>query len=334
MNDNLISKQPSIVVIGGGTGSYTVLSGLKHYVDDITALVNMSDDGGSTGLLRDELGVLPAGDIRQCLVALSDTEKVRDLFTYRFSDGSFKGHSFGNIFISTVEKMTDSFEKAVDLASEILNIKGRVMPITLDKVTLKATTEDGISIEGESKIGNSKLGVLKPKLSYDKPANIYKPAEEAIMGADVVVIAPGNLNGSIGPALIVDGVGEALKETSAKVVVISNLVNKPGQTDNFTVTDYISEIERFAGADIVDYVIYNTDEPTKQMKAKYVKDGEYMLEFDLEKLEEQKYIAVGLPLIDKTPIKLDENDSISKVRSLIRHNKDALAREIMKIYFS
>ena len=329
-----VNKQPSIVVIGGGTGSYTVLSGLKHYVDDITALVNMSDDGGSTGLLRDELGVLPAGDIRQCLVALSDTEKVRDLFTYRFSDGSFKGHSFGNIFISTVEKMTDSFEKAVDLASEILNIKGRVMPITLDKVTLKATTEDGISIEGESKIGNSKLGVLKPKLFYDKPANIYEPAEEAIMCADVVVIAPGNLNGSIGPALIVGGVGEALKNTKAKVVVVSNLVNKPGQTDNFTVTDYVSEIERFAGADIVDYVIYNTDEPTKQMKAKYVKDGEYMLEFDLEKLEEQKYTAVGLPLIDKTPIKLDENDSISKVRSLIRHNKDALAREIMKIYFS
>jgi uncharacterized cofD-like protein len=331
---NLAINQPNIVVIGGGTGSYTVLSGLKRYTDNITALVNMSDDGGSTGVLRDELGVLPAGDIRQCLVALSETEKVRDLFTYRFSEGTFNGHSFGNIFISTVEKMTDSFEKAVDLASDILNIKGRVLPITLDKVSLIATTEDGLQIKGESKIGNAKLSKLRPRLAYDVPANIHKPAKEAILSADVVVIAPGNLNGSIGPALIVNGVGDALKKTKAKVVVVSNLVTKPGQTEDFTVIDHVSEIERFSGGKIVDYVIYNTDEPTKQMKETYVRDGEYMLEFDLEKLQEQNYRAVGLPLIDKTPVKLDKQDKISHVRSLIRHNKDALAREIMKIYFS
>lgn len=331
---NNISNQPNIVVIGGGTGSYTVLSGIKKYTDNITALVNMSDDGGSTGVLRDELGVLPAGDIRQCLVALSETEKVRDLFTYRFNEGSFKGHSFGNIFISTVEKMTDSFEKAVELASELLNIKGRVMPITLDKVSLIATTEDGGKIKGENKIGSVKLSSLRPNLSYDVPARVHKPAKEAILSADVVVIAPGNLNGSIGPALIVKGVGDALEKTKAKVVVVSNLVTKPGQTEDFTVIDHVSEIERFAGANFVDYVVYNTDEPTKQMKDTYVRDGEYMLEFDLEELDNQKYRAVGLPLIDKTPIKLDEHDKISHVRSLIRHDKDALAREVMKIYFS
>jgi uncharacterized cofD-like protein len=328
------NRQPNIVVIGGGTGSYTVLSGLKRYTDNITALVNMSDDGGSTGLLRDELGVLPAGDVRQCLVALSETEKVRDLFTYRFDEGSFSGHTFGNIFISTVEKMTDSFERAVEFASELLNIKGRVMPITLDSVTLIATTKDGKQIKGESKIANAKLSSLRPKLSYDVPARIHKPAEEAIMSADVVVVAPGNLNGSIGPALIVQGVGRALKNTRAKVIVVSNLVNKPGQTENFTVIDHVSEIERYAGADVVDYVIFNTDEPTKQMKDIYVRDGEYMLEFDLDELEEQSYRAVGLPLIDKTPVKINKQDSITHVRSLIRHNKDALAREIMKIYFS
>jgi uncharacterized cofD-like protein len=328
------SNQPNIVVIGGGTGSYTVLSGLKRYTDNITALVNMSDDGGSTGVLRDELGVLPAGDVRQCLVALSQSEKVRDLFTYRFDEGSFKGHTFGNIFISTVEKMTDSFEKAVEFASELLNIKGKVVPITLDKVSLIATTKDGNIILGESKIANVKLSVLKPELSYDVIARINKEAREAILSADIVVIAPGNLNGSIGPALIVEGVGGALKETKAKIVVVSNLVTKPGQTDRFTVIDHVSEIERFSGAKIVDYVVFNTDEPTKQMKDIYVRDGEYMLEFDLDELEEQPYRAVGLPLIDKSPVKIDKQDRIGHVRSLIRHNKDALAKEIMKIYFS
>jgi uncharacterized cofD-like protein len=333
MNKKL-DKQPNIVVIGGGTGSYMVLSGLKRYTTNITALVNMSDDGGSTGHLRDELGVLPAGDIRQCLVALSDTEKVRDLFTYRFSEGTFTGHSFGNIFISTVEKMTDSFEQAVDLASELLRVKGRVMPITLDKVTLVATTKDGNKIVGEHKIGTAKLSALKPKLSFASVVTVHKPAEQAIYDADIVVIAPGNLNASLGPALLVDGVGKALKKTMAKVVVVTNLVTKPGQTDGFTVSDHTDEIERFAGSKIIDYVIYNTDEPTKQMREKYVRDGEFMLEFDLEELESKHYRAVGLPLIDKTPIKVDKNDKIAHVRSLIRHDNDAVAREIMKIYFS
>lgn len=334
MRSNM-NKQPNIVVIGGGTGSFTLLSGLKRYTSNLTALVNMSDDGGSTGALRDELGVLPPGDIRQCLVALSDTQKVRDLFTYRFDEGSLNGHSFGNLFISAVEKMTDSFEEAIEVASDVLRITGRVIPITLDKVTLVAATQNGKKITGEQKVGHMSLKEKRPSLSLKPKATIHKAAHQAILDADVVVIAPGNIYGSLAPALIVDGVGQALKNTKAKIVQVANLVTKPNQTDDFTVSDYADEIERFcAVGEIIDYVIFNTDEPTKQMRDKYVRDGEYMLEFDLDAMDTKHYRAVGLPLIDKTPVEIDKNDRIAHVRSLIRHDSDAVAREIMKIYFS
>jgi len=330
-----IEAQPNIVVIGGGTGSFTLLSGLKKYTSNITALVNMSDDGGSTGLLIDELGVLPPGDVRQCLVALSETDKVRDLFTYRFDEGSLDGHSFGNLFISAVEKMTDSFVEAIEVASDVLRITGKVMPTTMDKLTLIATTPKGTKIVGESKVGHMRLDERRPELKFENKAVIYEPAKQAILDADVIVIAPGNLYGSLAPALIVDGMGEALKKTKAKVVQVTNLVTKPGQTDDFTVADYADEIERFCGAGkLLDYVIFNTDEPTKLMRDKYVKDGEYMLEFDLDQMDRKHYHAVGLPLIDKTQVAQDPTDKIAHKRSLIRHEKDIVAREVMKIYFS
>ncbi len=328
--------QPNIVVIGGGTGSFTLLSGLKRYTNNLTALVNMSDDGGSTGVLRDELGVLPPGDVRQCLIALSDTKKVRDLFSYRFDEGSLAGHSFGNLFISAVEKMTDSFEDAVDVASEVLRITGRVIPMTLTRSTLVAVTKSGLKLQGQSKVGNSKFDIPRPEISYTDEVNINPAAKKAIADADVVVIAPGNLYGSLAPVLIVSGVGQALKLTSAKIMCVTNLVTKPGQTDGFSVVDQVDEIERFINKNrVLDFVIYNTDEPTKTTYEKYVRDGELMLPFDLEELESRKYRAVGLPLIDKTPVVVDPNDKIgSKVRSLIRHNNDRVAREVMKVYFS
>lgn len=330
-----MQEQPNIVVIGGGTGSFTLLSGLKRYTNNLTALVNMSDDGGSTGVLRDELGVLPPGDVRQCLVALSETDYVRDLFNYRFNEGSLEGHSFGNLFISAVEKMTDSFEKAIEIASEVLRIKGRVVPITFSDATLVAVTKGGLRIEGEHKIGNMRIDDTRPDLLLEPNATINPEAKRAIEEADVVVIAPGNLYGSLAPALIVDGVSDALRKTHAKVVQVVNLVTKPGQTDGFSVSDYVDEVERFCRKkEVVDFVIYNTDEPTKIMREKYVKDGEHMIEFDLDDLETRPYHAIGLPLIDKTPIKFDPKDKIAKTRTYIRHDSDLTAREIMKIYFS
>ena len=144
---NYTTNGPKIVVIGGGTGSFTLLSGLKHYAKDVTALVNMADDGGSTGLLRDELGVLPPGDVRQCLVALSNSPKVRELFSYRFDNGSLKGHAFGNLFLTALEKMTGSFAEAIDVADEVLNVRGRVIPVTLDNVHLIMRQRQGNDIK-------------------------------------------------------------------------------------------------------------------------------------------------------------------------------------------
>lgn len=328
-------KSPKIIVIGGGTGSFTLLEGLKAYARDITALVNVADDGGSTGVLRDELGVLPPGDVRQCLVALGESSKIRDLFNYRFSDGSLKGHSFGNLFLSAVEKMTDSFNEAVELASSLLRIQGRVLPITLEKSRLVLTDEKGGVTKGEYKIGHMNFGVLRrPKISLEPAASLLPAARTAILEADMVVIAPGNLYGSLAPALVVGGVKSALKRTSAKKVYVCNLVTKPNQTDGFKVHDYAAEIERFIGAPVLDYVIFNTDEPTPSMLQHYAHDGEYPVEFDLEIMEKQPYRAIGGPLIATSPVQHNPQDAIAHKRSLIRHDSDEVARQLMKLYFS
>ncbi len=326
---------PKFVVIGGGTGSFTLLSGLKHYASDITALVNMADDGGSTGILRDELGVLPPGDVRQCLVALSDSPELRDLFNYRFSEGEgLKGHSFGNLFLSAVEKMTDSFEDAVELASELLRIQGKVVPITTTKSQLVLTQKDGSTVKGEFKIGHHNFsGNTRPLISLDPVARLTTDGKAAIEAADVIVIAPGNLYGSLAPALVVDGVRQAIKKSKAKLVYVCNLVTKPNQTDGFKVHDYASEVERFIGAPLLDFVIYNTDEPPKTLLEKYVHEGEKIVEFDLDRFEKCHYQAIGLPLIAKDPIEQKLNDAIAQNRSLIRHDTDAVSRQLMRIYF-
>jgi uncharacterized cofD-like protein len=174
-----------IVVIGGGTGSFTLLNGLKNYTSHLTAIVNMADDGGSTGVLRDELGALPPGDVRQCLVALSESPRVRELFNYRFSEGTFEGHAFGNIFLSALEKMTGSFAEAVDVADEVLNVRGRVVPVTLNNVHLIMKKRNGKKVIGEYQIGNMKfdLDENRPELELSPPAVINPEASAAIADA-------------------------------------------------------------------------------------------------------------------------------------------------------
>ena len=237
-----------IVVIGGGTGSFTLLSALKNYTHNLTALVNMVDDGGSTGQLRDELGVLPPGDVRQCLVALSSSPKVRDLFNYRFNEGSMKGHAFGNLFMAALEKMTGSFAEAVELSGEVLNINGRVYPITLDDTRMSMKLSDGTVADGQYAAESLVIPRgERPWLELSPPAMINPRARQAILDADLVVIAPGLLYASLAPALLVRGVTRALSETKAKKVYVCNLINKPQQTEGFTVSDYADEIERFSG---------------------------------------------------------------------------------------
>lgn len=322
------------VVIGGGTGSFTLLTGLKQYVNDITALVNMADDGGSTGQLRDELGVLPPGDIRQCLVALSDSAKVRELFNFRFTDGSLKGHAFGNLFLAALENMTGSFADAVELASEVLKITGRVEPVTLTNVTLCAEGKDGQPVKGQFVAAHSEIAA-RPHIWLEPEAVANPAAIAAIEQADVVVIAPGNLYGSLAPALVVPGIGEALARTAAKRVYVSNLVTKPGPTHAFSVHDFADEIERLAGVTFLDHVLYNTEIPTKELMDKYAHEGEFATEFDREALAAKQYRAKGAALLAKTVWSgAQDSDPITNTRSFIRHSPDAVARQLMRIYFA
>ena len=324
-----------IAVIGGGTGSFTLLSQLKHYTKHVTALVNMADDGGSTGVLRDELGVLPPGDVRQCLVALSESERVRDLFNYRFDSGTFEGHAFGNLFLTALEKMTGNFASAVETAGEVLNIVGDVHPVTLDKVTLVMQESDGQITEGEFKIGHANFeGRKRPAMSLAPAAELNPAARAAIIDADIVVIAPGNLYGSLAPALIVPGMSEALNETAAKKVYVCNLVTKPGQTDDFSVSDFAEEVERF-GAFKLDYVLYNEDKPAQDLIDRYAKDGEFRVRYDLTQLAAASYEPVGGDfLANEAHEPAASADPIAHTRTLIRHDATAVAKQLMRIYFA
>lgn len=322
------------VVIGGGTGSFTVLSGLKSYVKDLTALVNMADDGGSTGQLRDELGALPPGDVRQCLVALSDTPKVRDLFNYRFEEGTLAGHAFGNLFLTALEKMTGNFAEAVEMASTVLNITGRVEPVTLTNVTLCAEGADGKAVRGENMVAHDTLAE-RPRIWLEPEAEVNPAAIDAIMNADLVVIAPGNLYGSLAPALVVPGLGRALCETNATRVYVSNLVTKPGSTDGFKVHDFADELERFAGGRFLDYVIYNTTQPSESLLERYAHEGEYGVAIEMEAFEARPWSAVGARLVAADMWGGGQaSDPLAHTRSLIRHDPDAVARQLMRIYFA
>ncbi len=325
-------KGVNIVVIGGGTGSFTLLSALKSYTKDITALVNMADDGGSTGILRDELGVLPPGDIRQCLVALSNSPKVRDLFNYRFEDGTFAGHAFGNLFMAALEKMTGSFSEGVDLASKVLNITGNVEPITLTNVELRMKSADGRTLAGEYKIAHQDFASQqRPEIWLEPRAELNPAAKDAIKRADIAVIAPGNLYGSLAPALLVDGVGAALAKTKAKVMYVCNLVTKPGQTDGFYVHDFADEIERIAGHTFLDVVLYNTKQPSAEVLERYAAEGEYGVLVDDVRLKGAHYTAIGDDLIGPIFRPTNKKDFIQ--RTLIRHSGERVARQIIKEYF-
>lgn len=325
---------PKVVVIGAGTGTFTILTALKYYARDITAIVNMSDDGGSTGILRDELGALPPGDVRQCLVALSESDQqMRDLFNYRFDEGTFGGHSFGNIFLTALEKTTGSFADAVKTAGELLKISGHVVPVTLSSVKLVLTEPNGDKITGEYKIVQHHFTTKQPNLSLVPNAPLNPEAAAAIKSADIVVIAPGNLYTSLAPTLMVKGMSEALAKTSAKLIYVSNLVTKPGQTDGFKVHDFVREIERFIGPRTVDYVIYNQSQPSDELLKKYAQAGEYAVEYDASAFEDPTCQAVGDDLVsDAIPVLKPSEQLIP--RTLIRHDSDKVARLIMRIYFT
>lgn len=334
MKDPFAQNEVKIAVIGGGTGSFTMLSALKKYTSQIAAIVSMADDGGSTGVLRDELGSLPAGDVRQCLVALSDSPKVRDLFQYRFDTGTFDGHSFGNVLLSALEKITGDFSQAVETASEILRIRGTVIPATLDNIRLKMEWPDkSLVLHGERVIDNEyfQYDPRRAQLSVVPAARANPMALAAIEQADVIVVAPGDLYTSLGPLLVIDGMSEALLKTKAKVFYVANLVSKQGQTDGFTVSDHASEIERFGGGEFLDYVLYNQQAPTEDIARRYEEEGGYVTQADINKLSTAHYEAVGGDFLGPMAT-VANGDSLIGHRSLIRHDAKAVAKLILELY--
>src|SRR3989344_6789608 len=293
--------RPRIVVIGVGTGTFTVLTGIKEYTNKLTAVVSMADSGGSTGVLRDEFGVLPPGDVRRALVALSSQEEqatIRKLFDYRFERGNgFLGHSFGNLFLTAWTDIAGSEVKAIQEAGKLLNISGRVLPVTTVNTHLVARLEDGTLIRGETNIDIRKvlpeLRILDVFLS--PKASLYKPVATEIKKADLVVVGPGDLYTSIIPNLLVDGMSEALRATRAKIVYVCNIMNKHGETDGFKASSYVDEIKKYLGKGHLDAAIVNQGKFPKRLLNKYAKtERAFPVEVDLDRLEKQtKQVVVG-----------------------------------------
>lgn len=336
MNEPFEKNDIKIAVVGGGTGSFTLLSALKNHTKQLAAIVNMVDDGGSTGVLRDELGTLPSGDVRQCLVALSDSPKIRDLFNYRFEEGTFEGHPFGNIFLTALEKMSGSFSEAIKTASEILHVNGMVIPATLDNVRLKMEwPEASVILHGERVIGADyfKYDPRRAILSLVPSATANPTALSAIEQADVVVIAPGDLYSSLGPLLVIDGISEALKKTNAMCVYVSNLVTKQGQTEGFSVSDHAKEIERFVGAPFLDYVLYNEQTPAKEVASRYKAENAFLVKVDKIALKKASYESVAGNFLGEMASK-NKADVLIPARSLIRHDARAVAKAIVDLYKS
>jgi uncharacterized cofD-like protein len=315
-----------VVVIGGGTGSFTVLSGLKHHNVDLSAVVSMADDGGSTGVLRDELGVLPPGDVRQCLVALSDSSRLmRSLMNYRFENGGLGGHSFGNILLCALEKVTGSFETAVEEVGKILSIKGKVLPVTTNKVRLHMLLENGKLLKGEREIHLSNEIHHGYKNIYLEPfPKADTHAIDEINNADLIIFGPGGLYTSLIPNLLVEGISKALRDSQAKKIFVVNLMNKKGQTPNFNVSNYLNEIKKYTGKDIFDYIIVNKSTPPKELVEVYANEGT-LVENDLHDVR-----VILADLLSSNLKEIPKGDTLMK-RNLIRHDSEKLAAELMSI---
>lgn len=317
-----------VVVFGGGTGSFSLLQAFKNHVSDLTAVVNMSDDGGSTGILRDELGVLPAGDVRQCLVALSDSLEIRELFNYRFSEGRLAGHSLGNMILSGLELQYGSFAEAVRVAGDVLRIHGRVVPVTLGNHRLRL--QDGPKlVKGEHQIDNYKVE-HRTALVWLEPHAVLNPAAaQAIDEADLLVIAPGGMYESILPIFAVDGIVEAFANSRARKVYVANLVNKPRHTDNWHVVDYVQEIERYLGEGAIDTVFYNTAAAPSELMTKYMAAGEVPVSTDPERFTEVSAHMVGVPLVAPELV-LPSKAERGITRTLIRHDGELVWQALQK----
>lgn len=318
-----------VTIIGGGTGIFANLSGLKEYPLDLGVVMTMMDSGGSTGKLRVQLGVLPPGDLRQCLVALSDAPKLwRDLFLYRFDEGDFRGHNFGNIFLSTLEKLASDYDEVVELASYILKSKGEVCPVTYTQTNLKATYLDGTKLISEDAIDSYKGDSNIVDLTLTNPAVATEKTVSRLKHSDFIILGPGDLYTSIFPVLLVDGVIDAIRLSKAKIIVVMNLMNKTGQTTDFSTFTILEEFHKYLGGNKIDYVLMSNSNIDKKVLAYYASHGELPIKNDLDEKNFKGEI-----------IKADISSTISYIkpsgdnleRTLLRHDPSKVAGALYQI---
>ncbi|MZP29385.1 uridine diphosphate-N-acetylglucosamine-binding protein YvcK [Heliobacterium undosum] len=313
-----LERGPKIVVIGGGTGLSVLLRGLKEFTSNLTAIVTVSDDGGSSGRLRDELGMVAPGDIRNCLVALADTESDMDrVLNYRFAQGDgLIGHNLGNLLLAGAAQTAGGFEKAVDLMSRILAVRGRVLPSTLHNVTLCAERLDGLHLRGETAITADGQGVRRVYLDPPDCAPLPQTLQ-AIQEADAIILGPGSLFTSVIPNLLVGGIVQALRKTAAPKIYVCNVMTQPGETDGFTASRHVAAIHRHCGGNLVDSIIVNTEPASKALLRKYEEKGQKPVVIDSKYLEKQGCKVVRARLINK--------------ENFVRHDPARLAQAIMAV---
>lgn len=317
-------NKPKIVALGGGTGLSTMLRGLKTWTPNITAIVTVSDNGGNSGVLREEMNMLPPGDIRNCLVGLANTEPIMEkLLQHRFTEGALAGQNFGNLFLAVLSEITGSFEEAVKITEKVLAITGKVLPVTLEKVDLKADFLSGKQIIGEIEI------VEYSKATRDRIDDIAlvppnpKPTPDAIGAiehADAIILGPGSLYTSIIPNLLVGDIPKAIRKAKTKVIYISNIMTQPGETVGYSVYDHVSELEHYLGKGIIDTVIVNSQKVPEDWLKMYLEDGADMIEFNELDFKGRNLNIIKAPVV-----------TINEKKKVIRHDSDQLAKIVMDL---
>ena len=310
-----MKRNVKIVGIGGGTGLSTLLEGLKYWTKDITAIVTVTDDGGSSGRLRKDFNILPPGDIRNCIVSLAEPNSlISELFQYRFKGKSdLSGHSFGNLFITAMTEITGSFAKGILEASHVLAIKGKVLPSTLENVVLGAKFTDGVQVLGQTKIVAYSNPIEKVFLVPDNPP-AYTGVLKTFKEADIIILGPGSLFSSIIPNLLVKGVAQSIKKSKARKIYICNIMTQPGETDNFTVADHLFAVEKYLGCNI-DYLIINSGKIAENLIKKHVRKNSFVVVDDSNKL------------IDKN--RIIREDIVSN-KDHVRHDPEKISRVIFE----
>lgn len=315
----MTNRLPRIVIIGGGTGLPVLLRGLKNYPVDITAIVTVADDGGSSGRLRDDLQIPPPGDIRNVLAALSDVEPlIEEMFQHRFQTaGDLSGHSLGNLILAAMTNITGNFALAIQELSRVLNVRGKVLPAANQSVVLHAEMEDGTIVSGESKIPYSGKRIKRVYLTPEKVKPLPE-AVKAIQQADLIVIGPGSLYTSILPNLLVPKIGDAVSRSKAKKVYICNLMTQAGETHDFTASDHVKVLYEHLNGPFIQTILVNNQEIPEEINKRYEEEMAQPVEFDWERLKE-----LGLEVITESIVSIDGH--------IIRHDTKKVAEILYRI---